>query len=1059
MAIELFKPFKPIKTGEGYGKFEFFDVDSAWKFWAAGIIDAGRKIIVQEKFDGARIVGHKKDKEVKLFTEDRKRDVSDMLPAVVEDMKKLSGDLILDGEMLVYDKDGNIMPREATMKFIAGKTPVTDFDVRWLVFDVVYEGKPVDSLSYEDRLAKLSGIVKDLKHVKLVSSITAKDERSFKRAFDSVSNMPGSEGAVVKDAGFVYTFNGRTNGMAKIKNFKEVVVKVLDKIKKAKSADTFIFVAGYKGKDGEIVKIGKTFAAKIDASIGDLLEVRVQKIIDNGDGKPFTWFHPIPVARKGTEAALFDEDDMRRIAKAGVGKASMHVFYETDDDESIVHVSALDLIDKFAVAEDGAADEFYMVKPGWSGKYVMQEHHRGKSVHTDFRMEHPGGNLMGWTLDTPGNDVSRSKIFDNKPKDRILVEKKLEQPRVWLTFEGKTKSGNESSDKLPEPGATKNYAGEFVIKDKGTYIAGISKPYFHEYFLKSTKAGTTSGRILVRKLSLKANPVDQDETPKSTKKVDSWLLWKPEDQTPYGDQKGEDIPEDQVQAWRKARSKVYKLLGKMPEAKAEMKLSIAASVVEDSEDGKWYIEGYASTSDLDRGNRIVTRQALQTAVNDLIGCTLYKNHKTDDEVGLIESTRIIEEGGATKLWIKARISHTKSEIWEQVKEGVLKYFSIGGRVVRYFWDVDDEGNRIQMITALTLHECSLTGIPANPNAELLTWYATNSATEEEDVMAVETGENVLENQESTDTATQETAATENQEATAADGTGTEAQAAVAEPVEGTETQEAEASSPSAEEQGSATAGTETAGQAEAEDWKGKYEQAAAALAELTGKYDSHVAADLATSRLNECDELGFDFSAERRQALVEKFKTMDEAAYDEFAGELLEAKYSYAAIPKEVQDLMKSIKEANPDWSFGKIMKEAWKQYKKTAKAEEAELAIANDMKAVDQFIKLLKAAVKAAPDAGIDECIKVAKSKMKSYPEPAGDDKPKPAKADDTTTDPVAALDETTATPEPANAAADPAAALEALAEGGAGQEAALNVEADPTSKESPWGKFWSKF
>lgn len=174
-------------------------------------------------------------------------------------------------------------------------------------------------------------------------------------------------------------------------------------------------------------------------------------------------------------------------------------------------------------------------------KYVMQWHTRGRSVHTDWRME-VNDHLVGWTVLTPGgipkaiSTLEESKKitshhkfeFSAENKNRgFRAETKARQPKIWLTVEGVVKPG--------EVGATKEHPGVLDIIDKGQVIFGTQKPYFHEYFLKGAKEnGPFFGdwtRVVVRAVNVQV--IDPEtKKPKKGKEL-MWRVLVPSDQEPY----------------------------------------------------------------------------------------------------------------------------------------------------------------------------------------------------------------------------------------------------------------------------------------------------------------------------------------------------------------------------------------------------------------------------------------------------------------------------------------------------------------------------------------------
>jgi len=142
---------------------------------------------------------------------------------------------------------------------------------------------------------------------------------------------------------------------------------------------------------------------------------------------------------------------------------------------------------------------------------------------------------------------------------------------------------------------------------------------------------------------------------------------------------------------------------------------------------KWFIEGYAGSTELDLVGDIITEEAFKLAENDLVGnSTVLYNHDPEQSIGKIEEVKAMPEG----LWIKALISQTEPDIWQKIKEGVLNKFSIRGRVVdavKKF--IKDIGKVVNVINEIYLIEASLVALPANPEAKALCWYVSKSLTE------------------------------------------------------------------------------------------------------------------------------------------------------------------------------------------------------------------------------------------------------------------------------------------------------------------------------------------
>lgn len=151
-------------------------------------------------------------------------------------------------------------------------------------------------------------------------------------------------------------------------------------------------------------------------------------------------------------------------------------------------------------------------------KFIMQWHYRGRSIHTDFRLE-VDDHLIGMTLDDPGG-VGKKQRLSNDPKystyHKILSQVKARQPKEWMTIKGEIPPGS--------VGATRYLPAKFVVIDQGTYDMGTQKPYMMEVFLYGKKY---QGRFIARKLPRSGG------WERAGKEALVWFFWKPMDQNPY----------------------------------------------------------------------------------------------------------------------------------------------------------------------------------------------------------------------------------------------------------------------------------------------------------------------------------------------------------------------------------------------------------------------------------------------------------------------------------------------------------------------------------------------
>ena len=121
-----------------------------------------------------------------------------------------------------------------------------------------------------------------------------------------------------------------------------------------------------------------------------------------------------------------------------------------------------------------------------------------------------------------------------------------------------------------------------------------------------------------------------------------------------------------------------------------------------------FIEGYASTNDIDRSGDIIPTSVWEAGIkNYLKNPIILAQHDHDDPIGRMIEHKIDGKG----LWIKARIS-AAAEIFSLVKDEVVTAFSVGFRIM------DAEYNAVAelfVVKELELVEISVVSVPCNQN--------------------------------------------------------------------------------------------------------------------------------------------------------------------------------------------------------------------------------------------------------------------------------------------------------------------------------------------------------
>jgi HK97 family phage prohead protease/HK97 family phage major capsid protein len=121
-----------------------------------------------------------------------------------------------------------------------------------------------------------------------------------------------------------------------------------------------------------------------------------------------------------------------------------------------------------------------------------------------------------------------------------------------------------------------------------------------------------------------------------------------------------------------------------------------------------FIEGYASTNDIDRAGDVVSSSVWEGGMkNYLKNPIILANHDYDDPIGRMVDYKIDSKG----LWVKARIS-AAAEIFNLVKDKVVTAFSIGFKIVDAEYNSAAE---VFLIKDIELIEISVVSVPCNQN--------------------------------------------------------------------------------------------------------------------------------------------------------------------------------------------------------------------------------------------------------------------------------------------------------------------------------------------------------
>jgi DNA ligase-1 len=229
-------------------------------------------LLVEEKYDGIRAQVHKdKNGKVKIFS--RTLDEVTEFPELVQPIRELPGELILDGEILAW-RDSRPLPFTELQKRL-GRRQIDlwmqhDIPVKFVAFDLLYQDR---ELLLDERLTERKGRVaaifaKAAAALRVAGSTECKTAEAVKSAFRE-SLAAGHEGIVAKAADSPYTPGRRGGFWFKLKEpfaTLDVVVTAVEygHGKRHKVLSDYTFAV----RDGEkLLNIGKAYSGLTDAEI------------------------------------------------------------------------------------------------------------------------------------------------------------------------------------------------------------------------------------------------------------------------------------------------------------------------------------------------------------------------------------------------------------------------------------------------------------------------------------------------------------------------------------------------------------------------------------------------------------------------------------------------------------------------------------------------------------------------------------------------------------------------------------------------------------------------
>ncbi len=237
---------------------------------------ATNPIWLEDKYDGVRCQAHKAGAHVALYSRDLK-DITATFQDVADGMRSVSGDFILDGEMLAM-RGESVLPfadlqkrlgrREADL-FMREEVPISfvTFDLLWM------NGESYLARPLTDRRAALERLAAGSRGFRLARITQVNSEEEIEQAFDA-ARARGNEGLMIKDPKSLYLPGRRGLAWLKLKKALAtldcaVVGAEYGHGKRSKMLSDYTFSVWDENR-GQLVIIGKAYSGLTDLEIAEL---------------------------------------------------------------------------------------------------------------------------------------------------------------------------------------------------------------------------------------------------------------------------------------------------------------------------------------------------------------------------------------------------------------------------------------------------------------------------------------------------------------------------------------------------------------------------------------------------------------------------------------------------------------------------------------------------------------------------------------------------------------------------------------------------------------------
>jgi len=250
---------------------------------AADLTDIARtmpdEFLVEDKFDGIRAQAHVKDARVAIYSRTMD-EITHRFPELIEPLKALSADVIIDGEIVPASADA-ILPFSELQKRLGRKSVGAQLliavPVVLVAYDLLYaSGEVLINEPLAARRTRLEQLVPTAGPLRLSVGKLFQDSTKLDDEFDA-ARARGNEGLMIKSPASSYKPGRRGRDWLKLKRAIATLDVVVTAVevghgKRRKLLSDYTFAVRRSADDAELLNLGKAYSGLTDKELTELTE-------------------------------------------------------------------------------------------------------------------------------------------------------------------------------------------------------------------------------------------------------------------------------------------------------------------------------------------------------------------------------------------------------------------------------------------------------------------------------------------------------------------------------------------------------------------------------------------------------------------------------------------------------------------------------------------------------------------------------------------------------------------------------------------------------------------